>query len=52
MDDINTILLAEMRELRKDIKDIRKDLYSLKTRVAIISAAFGILGAYLKIKFL
>ena len=51
MEDVDKILLEEIRQLRQDVKEIREEMSTLKVKVASFSTVFGILGAYIKAKF-
>jgi len=35
------MLLEDVKDMRRDVREIRKDMYALKTKVAIISSGFG-----------
>jgi hypothetical protein len=49
---IDEMLLEEIREVRKDVKEIQKEISGLKIKVTSFATLFGIIGAYLKAKFL
>lgn len=51
MDDVDKIILEEIKLIRQDVKEIREDMNSLKIKVATFSTIFGLLAAYLKDKF-
>ena len=45
------LLILELREIKKDVKEMRKEMMTLKIKVASIGAIFGVIGAYVKYIF-
>lgn len=45
------LLLADIKAMRSDIKDLKKDHAKLKFNVAFFGSVFGYVAAYLKTKF-
>ena len=43
--------MADIKEMRKDIKEVNKTVGNLKFKVAFFGSVFGYVAAYFKTKF-
>lgn len=52
MNDVEQIILAEIKEMKTDIKTINNKMGSIEKTVAVFGSFFGLIGAYIQTKFL
>lgn len=51
MNDIEKMVIEELRLIRSDINEIKTGMSKIKINVAAFATFFGLIGAYIKSKF-
>lgn len=46
------LLIQDIRDIKEDIKEMKKEVIGLRIKIATFSTLFGAIGAYIKTKFL
>lgn len=46
--DVQNIILEEIRTLRKDVSEIKAEVWSIKTKLGMVALFFGFFGAFIK----
>lgn len=45
------LLMEDIREIKADVREVKKEMSGMRLKIATMSSMFGVIGAYIKTKF-